>query len=192
MIEVRALRVMRNKKTICSVEELRVQTGERLAVVGPNGAGKSTLLRVFAGLEPIVHGHCSVQVGIRERTYLHQSPYLFRSTVLANVGYGPRVRGKPETACHETALTWLERLGIRELASRNRQQLSGGEIRRVALARSLAFGAKLLLLDEPLADMDTDGIELVCRALTSLESTTIIITSPTSLPDDLATTEHFL
>ncbi|HID77063.1 MAG TPA: ATP-binding cassette domain-containing protein, partial [Planctomycetaceae bacterium] len=85
------------------------------------------------------------------------------------------------------ARRWLDRLGVAHLAGRHVAQLSGGELRRVALARALAIQPQLLLLDEPLADLDGDGVEAVCRVLAELPDVTMLIASPTPLPDNLCT-----
>ncbi|NOY41274.1 MAG: ABC transporter ATP-binding protein [Planctomycetes bacterium] len=184
MIEVSQLQVGREGKTICTVERLAVSPGDRVAVVGANGSGKTTLLRVFAGLERDYSGTCRVATSDRARTYLDQRPYLFRGTVLANVCYGQRHRREGS----QLASTWLDRLGVGHLATRTTENLSGGEIRRVALARALVCQPRLLLLDEPLAELDPTASETVCDALNSLQDTTLVIATPTELPTTLATT----
>lgn len=189
MIDVCSLKVSKEGRTICDVPKLTVRPGERLAVIGTNGSGKSTLLRVLAGLEHDYQGHCEVQATPRERTYVHQKPYLFRGSVLSNVAYGLRARGQSRSAATKAALACLERFGIRELASRTTRNLSGGETRRVAIARAVVLDPRLLLLDEPLSDLDAEGIESVCRVLTALTDTTVLIASPTTLRPALATEE---
>lgn len=189
MIDVRSLRVSKSGRTICHVPKLTVRPGERLAVIGTNGSGKSTLLRVLAGLEQDYQGQCEVQATRRERTYVHQNPYLFRGSVLSNVAYGLRARGQSRSAATKAALGCLERFGIRELASRRTHNLSGGETRRVALARAVVLNPRLLLLDEPLSDLDAEGIESVCRVLAELPDTTMLIASPTTLLPELAAEE---
>jgi len=188
MIHISNLQVIRSGKTICAMEKLAVTPGQRVTLIGSNGSGKTTLLRVLAGLEQDYRGSCLVDATRRRRTYLHQQPYLFRRTVLANVRYGQRGRAG---GGHE-AITWLKRLGIDHLANRTTQNLSGGETRRVALARALACQPRLLLLDEPLADLDPNAVKIVCRVLHDLPETTIVIASPNMPPATLPTTIYNL
>lgn len=192
MIEIHELCVRRNGRAICSVPELRVAAGERLAILGPNGSGKTTLLRVLAGLETGYEGDCRVSVPWRDCVYVHQSPYLFRGTVLSNVSYGLRHRKVSRTQRNQAALHWLDQFGLRSRAHERATHLSGGERRRVALARGMTLRPRLLLLDEPLAEMDTAGQAWLAAAITELKDTTILITSPTELPTGLTAQEYRL
>ena len=190
MIEIKDLKVVKNGKPICSVSELAVEPGERVAVLGVNGSGKSTLLRVLAGIEGDFQGHCDVALSRRERVYVHQNPFLFRGTVLHNATYGLRARGLNGAAGEEQALAWLERMGIDALAWRRVNHLSGGERRRTALVRALVLKPRLLLLDEPLADLDDDGVREVQKVLSEIEDTTVLIASPIDLPKGLVTRSY--
>jgi len=191
MIEISNLQVEREGKRICVVDQLLVATGEKLAILGTNGSGKTTLLRVLAGLTSDFSGTCRITVDKRQRTYLHQQPYLFRGTVLANVQYGEQNRvgqgaqAKNSGARDSGARNWLDRLHVGHLAERSTADLSGGERRRVALARALAMRPMLLLLDEPLADLDDEAMAIVCETLLQLTETTIVIASPIALPEGL-------
>jgi molybdate transport system ATP-binding protein len=145
---------------------------EVVAVVGPNGAGKTTLLRAIAGLEPLRRGRIVIdgrtvedaasgvrlppedrQVGV-----VFQEHRLFRNlTSLENVAFGLRARGAPRAEARRRAAEWLERVGAGHLAARKPRKLSGGEAQRVALARALVTEPAVLLLDEPLAAVDTSA-----------------------------------
>ena len=193
MIEISHLHVERDGKAICLVEQLSIAAGERVAILGTNGSGKTTLLRVLAGLTDDYSGSCNVAVDCRERTYLHQQPFLFRGSVLANVCYGQRNGdgrngGKENVAGQGGASEWLDCLQVGHLAERTTADLSGGERRRIALARALAMRPQLLLLDEPLADLDDYASEIVCDVLSQLPDTTLVIASPVALPEGLAET----
>ncbi len=185
MIEISDLQVVRDDQCICEVKQLSIAAGERLAIYGANGSGKTTLLRVLAGLEQDYQGNCRVAVEEKLRTYLHQQPYLFRGSVLANVRYG-ETNGAGQGS---DAGEWLERLQIDHLAQRSTVELSGGERRRVALARALAMHPRLLLLDEPLADLDEAASGAVCETLSALTETTLLIASPIALPTGLTARE---
>jgi iron(III) transport system ATP-binding protein len=142
---------------------LRVEAGETVALLGPSGCGKSTVLRMIAGLEVPDSG--TVQVGGRDVTALppearhiglvFQDYALFpHLSVLDNVAYGPRVRGLPRPAARSQAREALTLVNLAEFGSRRVTELSGGQAQRVALARALATSSPLLLLDEPLSNLD--------------------------------------
>lgn len=138
--------------------------GTTVAVVGPNGAGKSTLLRALLGLTP--RAHARLVLGGTDVTALppHRRPVAWvpqdgalfpHLSALANTAYGPRAQGVRRAGARRDAQEWLDRLGVGALAHRRPAQLSGGQAQRVALARALAARPRLLLLDEPLAALDT-------------------------------------
>lgn len=142
---------------------LEVAAGERLALVGPSGSGKSTILRVAAGLQRPATGR--VLLGERDLTavpphrrgigLVFQEASLFpHLDVAANVGFGPRVAGLPPGERRRRVLGSLELVGLAGAAERDVSTLSGGEAQRIALARALAPGPEVLLLDEPLGALD--------------------------------------
>lgn len=140
-----------------------VENGEYLCVLGPTGSGKSTLLRLIAGLirpddGTIYFGNKqmnNVNAQGRNAVYVPQQYALFpHLTVLENVAFGPLARDSTESAALETARTTLEMVRLSARASAYPSELSGGMQQRVALARGLASGAELLLLDEPLGALD--------------------------------------
>lgn len=142
---------------------LSVAAGETVALLGPSGCGKSTALRCIAGLEQPDAGQ--IEIGGREVTRLppearhvglvFQDYALFpHLTVLGNVAYGPKVRGQPRAKAEAAAREALTLVGLSELEKRLPAQLSGGQQQRVALARALATASPLLLLDEPLSNLD--------------------------------------
>lgn len=185
VISIRDLSVRREDREICNVAELSVQHGARVGIVGPNGSGKTTLLRVLAGLETIDSGVCTIEAAPRDRVFVHQSPRLFRGSVLGNVTYGLSARGVARSDQRPLALDWLRRVGLDGFQDRDTGTLSGGEIRRVAIARACILQPKLLLLDEPFADLDASGIDDVVAMLASLAESTLLIASPVPLPESL-------
>ena len=155
---------------------LRARPGDVVAVIGPNGAGKSTLVRALAGVVPIDDGHVTCdgetweggdapRVDARDRHVgmVFQQGLLFpHLTAVGNVAYGSRSRGERRRPAEVSARGWLDRLGIGDLADRRPDQLSGGQSQRVAVARALAAGPRLLLLDEPLSSLDV-GVAMALR-----------------------------
>jgi iron(III) transport system ATP-binding protein len=140
-----------------------VENGEYLCVLGPTGSGKSTLLRLIAGLlrpddGTIYFGNREmneVDAQDRNAVYVPQQYALFpHLTVLQNVAFGLLARDSPENAALERARATLEMVRLSSRASAYPSELSGGMQQRVALARGLASGAGLLLLDEPLGALD--------------------------------------
>jgi ABC-type Mn2+/Zn2+ transport system ATPase subunit len=159
---------------------LRVPAGLRVALVGPNGAGKSTLLKAIAGLLPF-HGTIRVYgnpVGACHHrvAYLPQRgeidwrfPIPVDRFVLTgryvHLGWFRWPGKRDHEICHEV----LARLGLSELASRQIGKLSGGQQQRTLLARALAQGADLLLLDEPLNAVDAETCEAIHPVLRDLQ-----------------------
>ncbi|HQY76280.1 MAG TPA: phosphate ABC transporter ATP-binding protein [Rhodoferax sp.] len=132
---------------------LRIQAGERVALVGANGCGKSTLLRLMHGLIAPSEGTVRHQVGVQQ-AMLFQRPYLMRLSVLNNVALGLWLRGTPWVQARDKALHALQRVGMDALVQRPARKLSGGQQQRVALARAWALSPQVLLLDEPTASLD--------------------------------------
>ncbi len=148
---------------------LSVGVDELVVLVGPNGAGKTTLLRALAGLEPLQRGSVVLAgevledpaAGVwtapecRHTGVVFQDHLLFpHLSVVDNVAFGLRSRGRGRSDARRLAHQWIDRLGLSEDAGRPPSQLSGGQSQRVALARALASEPRLLLLDEPLAALD--------------------------------------
>lgn len=135
---------------------LRIEAGERVALVGANGSGKSTLLRTLHGLVPPTQGQVLKAPGVRQ-AMLFQRPHLLRLSALNNVALGlwlDRARGLRWAAAQALALQALQRVGLQSVAQQNGRQLSGGQQQRLALARAWARQPDVLLLDEPTASLD--------------------------------------
>jgi tungstate transport system ATP-binding protein len=152
---------------VLSIGALVLVPGRIVHLTGRNGAGKTTLLRILAGLEP--PDRCDVVLeydrrpwqAVRQRlrrdvVYLHQHPYMFDATVADNLGYGMRVTGVPRARRRQAVAGMLERLGLGHAARRNARTLSGGEQQRLALGRAWLSRPRVLLLDEPTANMDQE------------------------------------
>ena len=144
---------------------------ETVALVGPNGAGKSTTLKLIAGLLRLDRGSLRCDDDVwddgagrftvsedRRVAWLPQDPLLFpHLDVLSNVAFGPRSRGASRTDASQLAAAMLERLDLGRFAARKPETLSGGEARKVAIARALVTRPRVLLLDEPFAGIDVSA-----------------------------------
>lgn len=129
---------------------------------------------------------------MRERVYVHQSPFLFRETIRSNITYGLRARHMSRTKTQGLAEEWMQRFGFKGRENESVAYLSGGERQRVALARAMVLQPKLLLLDEPLAQMDDLGSSGLESSLSSLEETTVVIVSPNPLVEVVSVREFHL
>ena len=137
-----------------------IQTGEFVSIVGASGCGKSTLIRIAAGLEQASQGGVYVENSLvikpgQDRGMVFQQFSLFPwLTVKENVMFGLQDQFPDKARRGETALVWIERVGLGEFVDYYPHQLSGGMQQRVAIARALAPGPKVLLMDEPFAALD--------------------------------------
>jgi molybdate transport system ATP-binding protein len=149
---------------------LHVDAGEVVALLGPNGAGKTSVLRALAGLTELDTGHIRVDGQVLEAPdddvrvppdrrpmgMVFQDYLLFpHLSALDNVAFGLRCRGWSRHDSRARAAAWLDRVGLADLIRARVGTLSGGQAQRVALARALVLEPSVLLLDEPLAALDS-------------------------------------
>lgn len=156
-LAVRNLELARGGFTL-RVPSLELGSGEALAVLGPNGAGKSTLLRAMADLLPLRAGEVALAPR-HDVALVFQRPIAFAGSVARNVQLPLWARRLPRKERRERARAAMEEFGIAHLADRDAATLSGGELRRLALARAFATRPDVLLLDEPFDDLDAGGRE---------------------------------
>ena len=163
-LELRNLGRRVGGRPLLSGLELRVEAGECLALLGPSGCGKTTTLRLVAGLDPPGEGS---RILLDDRDITHEPPgrrrvaMVFQSyalyphlSVTANLALGLRVRGVPARERERRIDAVLELLQLGELRERRPAQLSGGQRQRLALARALLRQPALMLLDEPMSNLD--------------------------------------
>ncbi|MFB6844111.1 ABC transporter ATP-binding protein [Streptomyces sp. NPDC056373] len=150
-------------RAVLDAVDLEVAEHEIVCVLGPSGSGKSTLLRAVAGLQPLDSGRVVLDGRDRAGVPAHrrgvglmfQDHQLFpQRDVAGNVAFGLRMRGEPKRRQAERVQELLDLVGLPGAGRRAVAALSGGEQQRVALARALAPSPRLLMLDEPLGQLD--------------------------------------
>ena len=196
-LEVDGVTVRFDGVTVLDGISLTVSDGEVVALLGPSGSGKSTLLRVIAGILVPDEGTVrldgldvgDVPTHRRDVGMVFQDNQLFpHRDVLANVAFGLKMAGVGREERNERADAWLARVGLAGFGTRPVTELSGGEAKRVALARTLIAAPRVVLLDEPLTGLDRElhdrlAVELG-RILRDAGTTAVLVTHD---PDEAAT-----
>lgn len=197
MYRLDSIRKCYGSNVALDIDELTIGEGRLYTLTGANGAGKSTLLNLLAFLSPPTSGeifysgkqvdwnHGSVEEHRRKVTLLHQSPYLFGGTVHDNVAFGLKARGIQGEAQRRRVDKALDGVGLQGFRDRKARELSGGEAQRVAMARALALEPEVLLLDEPLANIDQEtagSLETVIASLPARGTTVVLITHDPDQP----------
>ena len=166
------------------IPEFTITTGTSIGLSGPNGSGKSTLLRILAFLETPDRGTVAYSSNYGSNpavTLLQQDPYLLKRSVFDNVSYGLMIK-KDRTDLKKRAAEALEVVNLNPSRFLQRKwfELSGGEAQRVALASRIILKPAVLLLDEPVANVDTETSRSISDAIITMKkeySTTLVITS---------------
>tara|TARA_B100001939_G_scaffold345597_1_gene362516 strand:- start:797 stop:1783 length:987 start_codon:yes stop_codon:yes gene_type:complete len=162
-LELRNLSRRIGDRTLLHRLTLQVDAGQCLALLGPSGCGKTTTLRLVAGLDPSSEGSIHLQgrditqlnPGRRQVGMVFQNYALYpHLSVVGNLALGLEVRGVPAAERARRISTTLELLQLSELQDRRPAQLSGGQRQRVALARALLRQPAVVLLDEPMSNLD--------------------------------------
>lgn len=168
---------------------LHMRPGELVALLGPSGCGKTTALRILAGLDEATSGTVSVDgrdvsrvpANKRDMGMVFQAYSLFpHLTVLDNIAFGLKMRGKTKGDRLSRAKEMLDLVGLSAHQDKYARELSGGQQQRVALARALAIQPRVLLLDEPLSALDakvrTQLRDEIRRVQLEIGTTTLFVT----------------
>ena len=176
-------------QTLCGLD-LSLYPGKCIFLSGKNGVGKTTLLKIIAGLE--IPDLAKIEISgktncwkkairsvRKEIIYLHQNPIMFSSTVELNVAYGLRFTSLNRKQRQESVEEALEWAGLTDVAKKQAKTLSGGVQQRVAFTRAWILKPKVLLLDEPMANMDHESREQTYQLLVRMKSAgmSLVITS---------------
>jgi len=184
-IKIKSLVKKYHQKEALNIPGLTIRRGSLLGIIGPNGAGKSTLARLIAGVDPISSGAITydnepMNPSLQQQlTIVFQKPYMFRSSVFNNIAYPLKLRKESKESIVSKVNKIIEELEIQDICEQNAWTLSGGEAQKVALARGLIFKPRLLILDEPTANIDPASIvvmEKMIRKANQENTTTIIVT----------------
>jgi putative ABC transport system ATP-binding protein len=175
--------------------DLQVSEGEFAALVGPSGSGKTTLLNIIGGLDAPSHGSVhlnstelsSLSEGELSDFRLFQLGFIFQAynlvpvlSALENVELVMVLQGRGQSERRERAEHYLELVGLQKVMHRRPAALSGGQQQRVAVARALAAGPRLVLADEPTANLDSEnafGLLDIMHRLSHEEKTTFIFST---------------
>jgi tungstate transport system ATP-binding protein len=176
-----------DRKLAARCDALEIHAGETVAFTGPNGSGKTTMLKLLNGLLGPYDGTILFMglplrrnPHLRQRSvYVHQHPILFAGTVRDNLEYALALKRIPRADAQSRIELIAERFGIASLLPREAARLSGGETQRVAVARAVAAGADVLLLDEPTSSLDSSSEAAVRSLLLELKhaGTTIVFSA---------------
>ncbi len=171
--------VKRGKVTVLDIDNLQIFPGRTLAFIGPNGAGKSTLLLALAGLLPAtsgnlyfqsrkVNGFSALAMLRRNAAVVFQEPLLLDMNVEKNVAVGLKFRNLSGSEIKQSVDEALAYFAIEHLAKRAAKTLSGGESKRVSLARAFAIRPKIIFLDEAFNSLDPPTREAIIDDLQNI------------------------
>ncbi len=172
ILTVKNLIVQRGGVAVLNISELTVERGKIFVLIGPNGAGKSSLLLTMAGLlkpwqgqlyfqELPINSRVDRMILRRNAAVVFQEPLLLSSSVYENVALGLKFRKVKNYEIKNRVGESLDYFGIAQLEKRSAKSLSGGEARRVSLARAFALQPQLILLDEPFNSLDPPSREAI-------------------------------
>lgn len=207
------IKVENLKKNYGSLEVLKninltVEEGEKLVIIGPSGSGKSTLIRCMNYLEEPTAGEVYIndqlmtkknrgEMARKYSSMVFQQFNLYpHMTVLQNLTLAPiKLQKVPKKEAEETAMKYLERVGLADKAGAYPQNLSGGQQQRVAIARALCTKQKLILFDEPTSALDPEMVGEVLNVMRDLAAekmTMVVVTHEMGFAREVATRVMFM
>lgn len=190
--ELQDLKKSYGERTVLDIASLALTRGKIYTLLGPNGAGKTTLLHLLAFLDVPTSGKIffsekavlqqekQLRALRRQVVLLDQSPVAFSGTVAANIGFGLKIRKTPAKELQQRVTRAAELVGMESFLASDAQRLSGGENKRVALARALVLRPEVLLCDEPTANVDSEHQEIILEIIKQInlkEKTTVIFST---------------
>ncbi len=177
MLEIDKVSIAYDNSQLFANLSLTIQHQEIVALTGPSGSGKTTLLRCIAGLEPVSTGsiHLNGQDITNQPAHLRQIGMVFQDnqlfphlTVGQNIAYSLKIKRTPKKIADQKVRDVISLVGLNNFIDRTVINLSGGEAKRVAVARALIAEPKVLLLDEPLTGLDAELHERLLEDLSKL------------------------
>ncbi len=176
--------IEKNYRTVKAVDDItfNAEGGKIIVLIGVNGAGKTTLLRILAGLDKPDKGNILFNnqiISDKELRYIgtlvFQRTAMFSRSVYDNLAFGLKLRGKKDPEIREKITEVLHSVGLKDFEKRKAKKTSGGEQQRMALARAFLLEPKILLLDEPTANLDPNSALIIEKAIVARKKADSII-----------------
>lgn len=187
-VNLQLIDVKKNYRSVKALDSVSIDMhgGKIVVLLGVNGAGKTTLMRIMAGLENpdqgkiLLNDECTSDTALRQvSTLVFQKTAMFSMNVYDNLAYGLKIRGVPKEEIAKRVPEALQAVRLNGFEKRRAKKLSGGEQQRIALARAFLLDSKVLLLDEPTANLDPNSATIIERAIVSRKSSDKIIVMAT-------------
>jgi tungstate transport system ATP-binding protein len=188
--ELNNIRVFHSDRCVLDVPQLSIPTGKSIALLGDNGAGKSTLLDLLAFIKKPTEGTLSLQDSLINSTlsvsqrqkiaYVSQHPLLLSGTVSDNLRLALKLQNIPAKQHKVLEQQALALVNLTHYAHHQASQLSGGELRRAAIARAICYQPEIILLDEPFSHLDQDHIkqlEVIISQIAKDKTKTVIFST---------------
>lgn len=179
-----------NGRKVLDIEELDLEKGRVIGIIGPSGAGKSTLLYILNGLEKPTSGKITFYGAElkkdpdidtrRQMSLVFQKPIVFNTSVFENMAYSLKLRGLPKDEIRGKVIELARLIGLEDKLRQRAVTLSGGEAQRLSLARAIIHRPKVLLLDEPTANLDPANVamieKLILHAKIEFKTSIVVVT----------------